>query len=209
MSRVVPILLSGLLLACASTGPATHGPHALVDADYPGELRPPSTLKDDFMWRQHIRAEWPSGSRAFSAVLQKRGDTLTLVGLNGLGQVGFVITQTGTEVTIDAQGGTALPLPARFILLDVQRVYFPWCPPGTERAELAGEEVVETWEHGALVSRSFRRLDGVPAGTITVQFIPGEDPAEPRRTATVDNGWFDYRLQIETFERRPLTPTAP
>lgn len=203
MARPLALLLSLAAFGCATTAP--HSPTPIADADYPGNLRSPGTLSGDFMWRQQIRAEWPGGASDFEAVLQKRGDTLTLVGMNPLGQVGFVITQTGPTVEVEVRGGPALPFPACFILLDVQRVYFPWLPNGTLRANLDGEEVVETWEDGACRRRTFRRLDGVPAGLITVTLGAGTAPQD----ASIENGWFGYRLQIETLTHQPLPASSP
>ncbi|HEX6239391.1 MAG TPA: DUF3261 domain-containing protein, partial [Polyangiales bacterium] len=73
-------LLVPLLAAC---GPkrVTSTPSEAIRAT----LRPPSALPYDFMWRQRVIAEWPTGTQEFEAVLQKQDGALTLLGLSPMG----------------------------------------------------------------------------------------------------------------------------
>ncbi len=182
----------------------------LVDADYPGELRAVSDLSIDVLWRQRVSAQWGDGERrGFDAVVQKRGDELTVLGLSPVG-VGFAIELHDGEVSLQNNTSEPLPFPPRFILLDVQRAFYPWLAgegAGERSAEVDGELVSERWEGGRLLERRFRRVDGEPSGEIVVRHT-WADPrwAAPGRTV-VDNHWFGYRLVIETREETRLEPS--
>ena len=102
-------------------------------------------------------------------------------------------------------------VPPRFILLDVQRAFFPWCAEDARAAdadevvtEVDGEQVAERWDRGRLVERIFTRTSGAPEGTIRVSYEWGRgDWALPER-AVLDNGWFGYRLTIVTSSETRL-----
>lgn len=206
---LIAVLGAALLLACP---PADRGDplRTLPDAAYPGELRAPDSWGPDVMVRQRVTAHWGDGaSRGFDAVLQKQGGVLKLVGLTPMSTVAFVVTQDGDAVTMENKTDQVLPFPPRFILLDVQRVLFPWLSASHtsdgQRAGNVGEElVVERFVGDALVERTFERRDGVPPGVIRVTY-QGWDagPHAPRR-AQLDNGWFGYRLVIETTQQQQL-----
>lgn len=191
----------------------------LADADYPGELLPPAALGADLLWQQRVTASWgDSEQRGFDAAVQKQGDTLTVIGLSPLGQAGFVLVQRGLQVTFENHTDMHLPFPPRYVLLDVQRAFFPWLPPlaaGTagagdgEREQIVGQErVVEVHEGGRLVERRFTRLDGKPAGTIVVRYEwTGTDAGRRAPTrAVLDNGWFGYRMTVDTHTEAALPP---
>lgn len=204
------------LLALCAVGASCRGTPRpmLTEADYPGELRAPEALGKDLLWQQRVTASWGDGEeRGFDAAVQKQGATLTVIGMSPLGQAGFVMVQGPTGVTFENHTDMHLPFPARFVLLDVQRTFFPWLsasavPSDGERCEtVAGEQVVEQYSGGRLVERRFTRLDGKPAGTIVVRYEWGEDAGRlaPRR-AVLDNGWFGYRMTVDTHSEAVLPP---
>lgn len=203
---VMPLMIG----ACC---PAAR-PDLLPDSAYPGELRPPAELGRDIVWRQRVTAKWgKSQSRSFEAVLQKQGGKLTLLGLSPMGQMGFAITLENGEITFENKSGRDLPFPPRFIILDVQRVFWPWLgsPPkggsGERSGTAPGELVTETWANGRLQERTFTRsskAEDEPKGTIRVAYQgyrPG-DEVPPR--AVLNNGWFNYVLVVETYEQDSL-----
>lgn len=220
MTRCLPHLLPGLLLgllpafAACTTAPRTP----FADTDYPGTLQPAGTLPADVVWQQRVTATWGltrgnGGERGFDAAIQKQGDTLTVLGLSPMGSVGFALLLRGTAVEVRNDSGEDLPFPARFVLLDVQRTFYPWLgepiTEGNRLGRVAGEEIFEKWRRGRLVERTFRRLDDQPAGTITVRYEWGDTGAErtaPRRTV-LHNAWFDYRLTVDTHGET-LLPAA-
>jgi len=199
-----------LLASCATP----RGP-LFADRDYPGTLQPAAALDAQVMWQQRVTATWgEDGRRGFDAAVQRQGDELTVLGLSPVGSVGFVIKLRGTDIDLQSQADEDLPFPPRFILLDVQRTFYPWLTPATppdgKREGIVGEErVQEVWNGGRLVERRFTRLDGKPEGSITVTYDWRN--VEPQRLApgstVLDNSWFGYRLTVDTHsETRLATP---
>jgi hypothetical protein len=194
------------LVACApkppDKTPTQAGPHE--------QLLPPSALPYDFMWRQLVTAQWPSGKQSFEAVLQKRGSELTLLGLSPMGLPGFVITlREDGSIEVHNRMGRPLPFEPAYVLADVQRVYFPWLSQvaanfeGEREGEHAGLRVRERYHAGQLVTREFRRKAGEDAVVrVTYSGFPPHGDA-PREVA-LDNQWHRYRLLIETFEQQRL-----
>jgi hypothetical protein len=204
--------IAGALLccACASSSPRWR------EQDYPGTLQPAGALATDMLLQQRVTATWgEDGQRGFDAAIQKQGDTLTVIGLSPVGSVGFSMVLHGTVVELENDTDQDLPFPPRFILLDVQRTFYPWLGPGpsdgTREGDVFGEHVHETWSRGRLVERTFERLDGQPKGVITITYDWTDAPADrlaPRHTV-LHNGWFGYRLAIDTHAESRLPPLQP
>ncbi|MBK8096258.1 MAG: DUF3261 domain-containing protein [Planctomycetes bacterium] len=203
--------LPWLLAACAAPR------RQLVDGDYPGRLQPPAALGVDLVWQQRITATWGEGEqRGFEAALQKQRDELTVIGMSPLGQVGFVLIQRPAGVTFENRTDMQLPFPPRFVLLDVQRTFFPWLPAdptlrdGDRQAVVDDELVTERYRDGRLRERTFTRCSGQPAGVIQVTY--DWDAAQPQqrapRQAVLNNGWFRYRLTIDTHAETVLPPAG-
>jgi hypothetical protein len=157
------------------------------------------------MMRQRLTARWGDGEEtAFDAVLQKHGDTLILLGLGPHGGRAFVLEQRDGHVRFENFVDVDLPFPPRFILLDIQRVFFPQLsesvlPDGEHTGTVDGEVIREQWREGKLVSRSFQRADGEPAGLITVDYGAGMASGEQPPPIVFHNGWFGYSLSVETL----------
>lgn len=204
----------GSWLLAALAGCAAHRGVPFADADYPGTLQPAAALPDDVLWQQRVTAAWgltrgERGERGFDAAIQKQRDTLTVLGMSPMGSVGFALILRDTLVEVRNDAGEELPFPARFVLLDVQRTFYPWLGAplshGNRLGKRDGEEIFETWRDGRLRQRTFRRLDGVPAGSITIHYEWADDDGRraPRRTVLA-NEWFDYRLTIDTHAETKL-----
>lgn len=181
--------------------------------DYPGVLRQPEVLGRDLLLRQRVTALWgEDDQRGFDAVIQKVGDTLTVMGLSETGSMGFAIVLNDGEVALTNQMPMQFPFPPRYILLDVQRAFYPWLSePGSERSDgeheaiVDGERIVETWAGGRLLTRSFTRLDEMPPGELTIHYRWDEAEWSVPTFVTLDNGWFGYKLEIDTHEETVLT----
>jgi len=212
----VPRLAVLLPLAVAACVSSHRAPFA--NADYPGTLQAPSALPDDVVWQQRVTAAWgmargERNERGFDAAVQKRGDNLTVLGISPLGNVGFtfVLRDGSNEVSVDNTSGEDLPFPPRFVLLDVQRTFWPWLGAplanGTRRAAAGDETVAETWQDGRLVERTFTRNDGQPAGAITITYdwtgVDDRARLAPRR-ALLRNDWFGYELSVDTHAETKL-----
>lgn len=212
MPAFTALLLSGN--GCASgngSAPAEHGNGAARTPvrDYPGTLRPPTELGADFQWRQQVTAKWPQGTRSFDAVLSKTGDELLLVGLGPMDTPGFVLTlDAKAQLEFENHTGQPVHFNPRYVLLDVQRAFYPWLPAasgaGAREGIVDNERVTETWKDGVLTERTFQRLDQNPPGTIVVTYSGWTAGSRAPRRATLNNGWFGYTLTIQTFEQSSL-----
>lgn len=208
---VVALLLGALVsIAC---GPP---PVAAPPPEYPGALAPisalrsPSALGDAFVLEQRVRSESPAGENEFRAVLQLRGDTMTLVGLGPHGGRGFVLTQRGEEVDFESHLPEELPFPPSNMLKDIQRAWFVGLEgplaDGEHREVRGEEEIVERWSDGRLLTRTFRQVDGEPEGTLRVTYEGGLGGDAPPPSVTLDNGWFGYRLILTTLSHQRIEP---
>lgn len=197
-------LLLSVTVACAPepTTPAAGGraPEAI------GTLHSPRGLGRDFQWRQQVTAHWPTGTRAFDAILSKDGNTLLLVGLGPMDTPGFVFrVDDAGKLSVENHTGQPIPFDPRFVLLDVQRAFYQWFPApldaGARTTTADGETIIETWRGGHLVERSFARIDGNPPGQVVVSYEgwKGENRAPTR--VILRNGWHGYTLEIETIEQ--------
>lgn len=201
---------AALLLACgAAPERRRDGP----PPDYPGELRPPSALGADVLWRQRVTAAWPDGERGFDAAVQVARGELLVLGLSPLGQPGFVVRWDGERTELEDRSGMETSVPPRWVLLDVQRAFFPWlegAPPDGERSgEVAGERVVEVARGGRVLERRFARADGAPPGEIRVTCEWGRDDWLAPTRVVLENGWFGYRIEVETLEETRLPEARP
>jgi hypothetical protein len=215
-ARILP-LLPALALSIALSGCASRPGSPWREQDYPGELQHAAALATDVLWQQRVTATWgEDGRRGFDAAIQKQGDVLTVLGLSPVGSAGFAMILRGAAIELRNDTEQELPFPPRFILLDVQRTFYPWLPgpppaDGTRAGTIPGERVTETYRGGRLVERRFERLDAMPAGVITITYAWADVPADrlaPPQTV-LENGWFGYRLEIETHAETRLPPKGP
>lgn len=197
MRLPTPILCIALAAGCATA------PQRLLlrEADYPGVLRAPAALPFDVVWQQRVTASWGEGrQRGFDAAVQKQGDALTVVGLSPMGSVGFSIAMRGGDVDVQNHTGEELPFPARFVLLDVQRAFFPWLDGaavgGVRSGEVDGEQVRESYEHGRLARRTFARPG--QEGEIVVTYQWGRPDWRGPTRVELGNAWFGYSLRVDT-----------
>jgi hypothetical protein len=198
-----------------TTGTTSEGgqPPSEPGHGYPGELIDTSEMGASFMARQKLAGRFGEQEFRFEAVLQLHGGKLTVLGLTPFGTKAFVLVQTGTEVEFTPLIDREIPFPPEYMLQDIHRAWLwhtrlPWGAqaPSEDPAsvEVAGERVTERWRDGALVQRSFERLDGQPPGEIRIEYSGGS--GHPAKHVILDNGWFGYRLEIETTDWRALNP---
>jgi hypothetical protein len=181
-------------------------------------LQPVDAWDGPRILRQRVRIDWPGGSQTFDAVLQRRPGELALVGLGPMNLVGFRLALVAAEagsgtperIELENHSGRELPFSAAHILADVQRVFYPWLAAGGDEAsdcavcERSGRRGdVSIWERGApgrLAERRFALVDVPEAGEVRIRYADWQgEPAFPKRV-DLQNGWFGYRLRIETLE---------
>ncbi|MCA9616051.1 MAG: DUF3261 domain-containing protein [Sandaracinus sp.] len=202
------------LLVVAACGPRGGGgpPVAGEGPGYPTRMVEPSAIEGDFLVEQEVRMTHPRGENTFRAVLQKRGGELILLGLAPHGGRAFLLKQDATGTSFESFMPFELPFPPEYILHDVHRTWFLGVAgEGSEvSVERDGERVVERRDaSGAVLERSFERLDGQPDGVLTVRFGAGLAPGAPMRAAPpdevhFDNAWYGYRARIRTLRWQPL-----
>jgi hypothetical protein len=227
-------VLVGIAVAIGACAPPPGARRSQSPAAPPGSDRPytgpfvdPATVPQDFLDRQRITATYGDRTAQFDAVLQKRGGELTLLGLTPFGSRAFVLRQVGTDVFFQSFVPQSMPFPPRYILIDVQRVFFAWAqgsaggavpdagydaggsgapPDGELQREREGEIETERWVAGRLQRRTFRRADGDPRGEIVVDYDGdgmGSDGTPPAHIRFA-NGWYGYRLEIATLSHQRL-----
>ena len=205
MRTIVPLLALGLL-ACATTPP----PPPAKLPDYPGALTSPSSHPGSFLRRQKLTAHYGDQTQSFEAVLQKKGDVLTLIGLTPFGTRAFVLEQNGLEVKFTSYIGD-IPFPPRYILQDIERVYFDGLTAdvatladGEHVAERDGERIREVWRGGRLQQRDFTRLANDPPGVMSIVYQGGMADGTSPPEIDIDNAWVGYRLSIVTLSEQRL-----
>jgi hypothetical protein len=216
VTRGRPTLGAAVVLGCALhfAACASRPPPPSQAPPYSGPLVDPATVSRDFLDRQQITATYAGRTTRFDAVVQKRGGALTVLGLTPFGSRAFVLQQTGNDVSFQSFVPQTMPFPPRYILIDVQRVYFASLaalsggppPDGEQSGERDGEIETERWQGGALLSRTFRRADGSPAGEIAIDYGRagmGADGTPPRQIS-LSNGWYGYRLDIAIVSHERL-----
>lgn len=192
-----------LTLALAACTPRPSQPPDPSQMRIPGVLATPQALAQypDFLARQSLVGRYGPREVHGEVVVQKRGATLTLIGMSAFGSKAFVIQQDAEGVRSQEILPGSLPFPAQFMLLDVHRALFMGLPEetdGTHRGKREGEAVTETWQGGKLLRRSFRRLDRRPRGTITIEYVGGMTGSRPPAKIVLDNQWFGYTVEIST-----------
>ena len=206
MNRSAPLLTLSLLVTAGCQSPRSGG---LLSAEYPGTLQPPTALAVEAVWQQHVVASWQGASgepqeRGFDAALQRRGDTLVVVGLSPVGAVGFAVTQEADRVSVVNHIPEQMVIPPRFILLDVQRAFFPWSDEAISDGDgevvtvRDGERITERFVAGRLAERSFARTSGEPAGVVHIDYEWSDAAWALPERAVLNNHWFGYRLTITT-----------
>lgn len=211
----VRFALLGACLAAleACSPPVPPAPPPSVGPPYEGTLRAPSAYPGTFLDEQKISASFGDRSVGFSAVVQKQGEELLILGRTPFGSRAFLLKQTGTEMSFEKYVDRELPFSPRYMLLDVHRAMLRWLPmaageavPDGERSgSVDGEFVTERWQAGKLVEKRFRLESGQPAGEIVIVYEGGTVPGQaPPRKISYDNRWFGYRLEIVTERHQPL-----
>lgn len=211
---VFPVLVLVLVLVACGSASRRSTFSTRAPAEYPCVLHPPASLPGSLFVRQRLTITAERDGRPVTgeleAVLQKDGDTLTIVGLGPMSVRAFTLVHRGDLIEVEQHLGGELPFSPRNVVVDVHRVYWkrlPGTPPaeGVRRGELDGEQLEETWRGGELVALSFTR-PGTFVGAVRVELGPGCSAlaCEPS-TATLHNEWFRYTLEIENdaYERLP------
>lgn len=227
-SAAFPFSLCWILLALAGCQSASHGGSsaALIsseeEAAIVGEvaapvLLPAKALGQTFVLRQAVAVKWSGEAgqaeeASFDAAVQRQGESLLLLGLGPMGHVGFTLKLEKGEVSFENRTGQVLPFAPDRMLLDVQRVYYPWLDPEeacrdcTRSGRRAGYLIEEEWVAGRLLRRRFESLSPAEAegNQSTQPGIEVEYSGEiafdglPRDARLRDEG-FGYEVELKTL----------
>ncbi len=107
----------------------------------------PGDLEEDRLWRLRVHTRAAEVSEGYEVVLQKRGDTLTFVGLTRFGATAFTIVQRGDEVEVQSAMKPIEAVPPLNLLADVYR----W-PLGALETEDAVVEVAADGRSATIVN---------------------------------------------------------
>jgi len=197
------------LVALCGLACATARPVAQEASNYPTVLTPPSQHPGEFLRRQRLVARYMGQTMAFDAVLQKKGDVLTLIGLTPFGAKAFALVQTGVDVKFTPFLMRETPFPPENIMKDIYRTYFLGIsegvlPDGLQTAYRDGERIQEVWAGGRLQERRFMRLVSGRRGEIVVTYVGGMADGKSPAQIEFHNGWFGYDLSISTVSEEAL-----
>jgi hypothetical protein len=201
-------LLAALLFGSGVLATACVHPPGRALPECPGDWVPTQAIDGDFLLRQSLLVTQGDHVFALHLVAQKRGDELLLLGLHPLGARLFTLRQRGLETSIDALPAPVLEVPPLNVLRDLHRARFLGLrsagADGTFEERHGDTVVREGHADGRLLWRSFRRLDGDPAGTVELRFEAASARADGGERVTIDNGWCGYRAELATLSEEAL-----
>lgn len=198
--RTLTLLLVFVIASCG--GAHLSGPEAVI--------RPPSSMREDFMAQQEITFSPENGeANSFNAILQKRGNTLTLLALTPFGTRAFSIEQSGDDVRSESYVVQPLPVDARVVIADVDRSLFPYFPSppanDTSRETRFGDvQVSERWTEGRLRERRFDETDTQSPDAIRIEYEYGDAARRLPTQVRLTNPRMHYSLTVVTLEETAL-----
>ena len=216
------LTLTLFLWGCGAKTPDDSA-HPMHSPDRSAErLLPAAAMKDDVLLRQRVTIRWDDGEQRFDSVFQKRGATMTLMGLGPMNRVGFILSLADRQVAFENRSGRDMPFAPEHILADVQRVFYPWlaedskCLACQRTGIRMGQEIEEKIGARFLEERRFRLVDHPGGGEVIIRYAdweavpesrsPKEFPTHARsdvirvpKRVVVTNEWFGYELVVETM----------
>jgi len=200
-----------LMLAMVACGGAQRS-QLLHPTRETGPLVRPSEIPGGFVWRQRIDVHFKARHESFSAVIEKRGDRLLLLGLTPFGSRAFALEQRGNAAVFTPYVDLQLPFSPLYVLADVHRAFFR----GLRGAPLSdgwhdgvqdGERLRERWAAGRLFEREYRG-DAGGGNTVSIVYAGGMLGRTPPHSMALTSQRFGYALTITTLLAQPLSATA-
>jgi hypothetical protein len=198
-------------LLAAACGGGLHS-QLLQPTRETGPLLPPAQIHADFVWRQRIDVRFKERRESFSAVIEKRGDHLILLGLTPFGSRAFALEQRGSRATFTPYIDIQLPFSPLYILADVHRAFFRGLAgaplsDGWHEGVADDERIRERWAEGRLFEREYRSLDH-SGNMVSIQYREGMLGFSPSPTIELTSRRFGYALTITTLLAQRLAATA-
>ncbi len=194
-------LLSALLLCTPS---CRHLPWSAQSRDERClvSLLPSQQIAETFRLRQRFLIHLGDESHRVDTVAERRGESFVVVGFTPFGTRGFVLTQTGTEISLDDRIGRRMGLRPLLILDAIHRSYLiapegGLLQGGTTVWLREDEAIRDDWANGALRWRVFRSANRERAGNVSIFF------ADERRS-TIWNDWCGYEARVLKLSDAPV-----
>jgi hypothetical protein len=173
-----------------------------------GPLVRPADIHANFVWRQRIAVQFEKRHESFSAVIEKRGDHLILLGLTPFGTRAFALEQTAGVARFTPYMDLTLPFSPLYMLADVHRAFFRGLPgaplaDGWHEATLDGEQVREHWQGGLLLEREYKSLQD-RGNAVQIRYGAGMAGLKPPAQIQLHSQRFGYTLDITTLLAQPL-----
>jgi hypothetical protein len=196
-------------------------PRSSLDVETTGVLNrllPANALPGQFVIQQSVTVRWMAAEgpeeATFDAALQRRGDSLLLLGFGPMKQVGFELLLEDGRVRFENRTGRKVPFRPEDILADVQRVFYPWIESGGDctecerRGRRLALDVEERIGKALLEERRFRFHERPELGVVLIRYsgdrLFGVVPTE----CDVSNEWFGYRLEIRSHRMDRIDEAA-
>ncbi len=194
-------LLSALLLCTPS---CRHLPWSAQSRDERClvSLLPSQQIAETFRLRQRFLIRLGDESHRVDTVAERRGESFVVVGFTPFGTRGFVLTQTGTDISLDDRIGRRMGLRPLLLLDAIHRSYLMapegGLPPDGVTVWLReGESITDAWANGVLRSRVFRAADGERAGSVSIFF-------SDERKSTIRSDWCGYEAGVLKLSPAPV-----
>ncbi len=187
-----------LLAALAPLGCRHWLPPARLP-ECPGPLVETEAIPGPFLWRQRFRVRAGRVDESLELAVQRRAQSLVVVGFDRLGAKVLTLVQRGREV--EAWGRGHLRVPPRNLLYDLHRLHFLAldAPPGGSgevEGRRQGLRIRERWRAGARVSRALQQEDRASDPGLRIDF-------QPRGAASIRNDRCGYRVEVGERSRGP------
>jgi hypothetical protein len=164
------------------------------------------TLGPDFMLRQNITAYFKGRELSFSAVLQKKSDKLTIVGLTPMGTRAFLLEKQDQSIRFKNYVNRDLPFSPKFMLSDIQFIFeiSEVQVDGRHERTEGPVHITEDWKSGKL----FRRVAHIEVSghtqRLVIEYNGGSQRNAPAPIIIFTNEDHGYRLEIENSDYKKL-----
>ncbi len=206
---VVSLTLSPIVGCHTPNQPKEAGTSSPSLPPYRGPLLEPASIPFDFLWQQRVTATHGERSGGFSAVVQKQGNQLLVLGLTPMKTRGFLLTQQALQIEYEQYVPFDLPFEPKSVLYDIHRAFFygllDGFPQQAIRASRFEDETIkDEFERGRLTRRTFDNVSST-GKRLLVEYQPdGYQLGQPPKTTLIDNRAYGYRLKVETLSTQAL-----
>jgi hypothetical protein len=201
----VSTLIVFALTGCANATQEGRTPSQAPPPEENGALPDISKFNCNFTWQQTVSASYGPLTSTFDAIVECSDGELRMVGLTPFKTRAFLLTQKGQIFHFEKFVDRELPFSPKQILVDLHRTFFIGFQTRTEeRTErYFQEERVDDARDGKLWKRRLKRVAN-ESGSISIDYEGGFDGTVPPSQVVLTNGYYGYRLVVETVSVQSL-----